>query len=394
MIDNDRKNHKVKNITVVVSVILAFVICFSAIYYGVYQKNRAREDGYCFIDIDGNIVSKAYKDSYSFYDGVTMCFDEEPTVGQDEVYLINSDMKVLGGKKYIDTFIIWSSYNGETIFVVLEGNSIQILDKNMETITSIPYNAHGIDKVSEVAGEVGENGLFPIKDYKSGLWGYMDINGNMVIEPKFSDAESFKGNFAVVGKWGEQGVIDSEGNYKIEPTFHRIELCQNGIAFAKRNKSDECGLFIDMDGNVLSGENFIYNYYECALSEISEDIFPVKDSETGLIGFVDKNIKYQIEPKYYNAYNFSNGLAPVMNKDELWGYVDTTGKEVIPCQYEWADSFGEYDLASVEDVDGKWGLIRKDGSYYIEPSLPSIQPFACGYAKVRLKKGQKVEICK
>lgn len=75
------------------------------------------------------------------------------------------------------------------------------------------------------------------------------------------------------------------------------------------------------------------------------------------------------------------------------GYVDSTGKEVIPCQYEWADPFGEYDLAPVE-VDGKWGLIRKDGSYYIEPSLPGIQPFSCGYAVVELKKGQKVKICK
>ena len=372
--------------------LLILALVTAGIVHFIYWQNRAPKDGKYFIDINGNIVSEAHDDITSFRDGVAKCYDGCYFLSH-EISLINSDMKVIGDKKYIDEFTLWGSYNGEAIFTVLEENSIQILDKNMKMITSIPYNTNGIEGIGYVAGPVGENGLFLIRDDKSDFWGYMDINGNMVIEPKFGFAEDFKGNYAVVGTHGGMGVIDSEGNYKLEPKYYDIDLCLNGIAFVRRKKSDKCALFIDMDGNELSGENFAYDYRVCAYSEIPEDIFPVEDSETGLIGFVDKNIEYQIEPKYYRAYNFSNGLALVINKDELWGYVDSTGKEVIPCQYEWADPFGEYDLAPVE-VDGKWGLIKKDGSYYIEPSLPGIQPFSCGYAVVELKKGQKVKICK
>ena len=39
-------------------------------------------------------------------------------------------------------------------------------------------------------------------------------------------------------------------------------------------------------------------------------------------------------PKYSEVYNFSEGLARVCDKEtELWGFIDKTGKEVIPCKF-------------------------------------------------------------
>ncbi len=386
---------KAKTIIISLSVIMVLSTVVAGIIHVSYWKNRAHEDGKYFIDINGNIVSKAYVDAGPFRDGIGICSDKEGIPGSDEVYFINTDMKVINDRKYSEKRVDWCSYNGETYFMVLEVNSIQILDKDMNMLTNIPYNTEGIEYVGEIAREIGDNGLFPIKDYESGLWGYMDINGNMVIEPKYKDAERFINGRAVVGKYGEKGVIDSEGNYKIEPVFYAINMLENGISFVIKEKSDECGLFIDVEGNILPGEGtFAKDFREFKYGNFTNEIFPVKDSATNLIGFVDENIDYKIAPKYLGAENFSHGLAPVMDESYLWGYVDETGKEVIPCQFKIATQFGENDLACVELDDGKHCLIRKDGSYYTKPGAYEIDNFKCGYALVSLEKGQKVEICK
>ena len=47
-----------------------------------------------------------------------------------------------------------------------------------------------------------------------------------------------------------------------------------------------------------------------------------------------------IEPKYQNASYFSEGLAAVKQNDK-WGYIDETGKTVIPFEYDYAFPFNE-----------------------------------------------------
>lgn len=40
-------------------------------------------------------------------------------------------------------------------------------------------------------------------------------------------------------------------------------------------------------------------------------------------------------PQYKLVNSFHEGLAAVCNKEDLWGFIDKTGKEVIPCQYQY-----------------------------------------------------------
>lgn len=47
-----------------------------------------------------------------------------------------------------------------------------------------------------------------------------------------------------------------------------------------------------------------------------------------------------IDCKYDDADIFSEGLAPVKLGNN-WGYIDKTGKEVVPCRYEDASNFSE-----------------------------------------------------
>jgi hypothetical protein len=41
------------------------------------------------------------------------------------------------------------------------------------------------------------------------------------------------------------------------------------------------------------------------------------------------------------ASGFSEGMAPVANDKDLWGYIDNKGKQVIPFLYTFADRFDE-----------------------------------------------------
>jgi hypothetical protein len=54
--------------------------------------------------------------------------------------------------------------------------------------------------------------------------------------------------------------------------------------------------------------------------------------------------------KYDNSYGFSEGLAMVKLYGE-WGYIDRTGKEIIPLKYDRAESF-KRELSSVK-LDGE-----------------------------------------
>lgn len=64
--------------------------------------------------------------------------------------------------------------------------------------------------------------------------------------------------------------------------------------------------------------------------------------------------------QYDNLSLFSEGYAPVC-KNGKWGYIDKTGREVIPCKYDWANPFHE-GLASVLPSYGSgYGFIDTTG---------------------------------
>lgn len=67
-----------------------------------------------------------------------------------------------------------------------------------------------------------------------------------------------------------------------------------------------------------------------------------QDEENQFVQYVD------VQYKYTEVYSFSEGLSLVV-RDGLYGFVDKTGVEVIPCQFNSASSFKE-GLALVKKV--------------------------------------------
>ena len=84
--------------------------------------------------------------------------------------------------------------------------------------------------------------------------------------------------------------------------------------------------------------------------------------QNGKWGFIDNTGKVVIPLNYDWTWSFSEGLAAV-ERNGKWGFIDNTGKVVVPLNYDDAGSFSE-GLALVSR-NGKYGFVDKTGKVVI-----------------------------
>ena len=85
----------------------------------------------------------------------------------------------------------------------------------------------------------------------------------------------------------------------------------------------------------------------------------VEDATNWKYGFIDKSGKVVIPCQWEYASSFQEGVARV-KKNNKYGYIDTSGAIIIPCKWSWALDF-HFGKASVRDDDGKWYHFDKRG---------------------------------
>lgn len=92
--------------------------------------------------------------------------------------------------------------------------------------------------------------------------------------------------------------------------------------------------------------------------------------------------------KYEKLGTFHEGLA-LVQRNNLWGYIDIQGNEVIPCIYKGSEygnrglDFSE-GMAAVINKDGKYGFINKKGEIIVKPQFQEVGNFSEGVASVFL----------
>ena len=133
---------------------------------------------------------------------------------------------------------------------------------------------------------------------RDGKYGYLDNNGKEIIPCQYDNAGMFKDSRAYVSRNGKWGIIDRMGNAVLP---------------------------IEYDNSGYRGEAYIYHD---GLALVEKD---------HLYGYADINGNLIIYPCFQNAYQFSDGLAPVFIG--LWGYIDTKGDFFIPPVFDIAGPF-------------------------------------------------------
>jgi len=98
-------------------------------------------------------------------------------------------------------------------------------------------------------------------------------------------------------------------------------------------------------------------------------------------GFINQTGQIVIEPRFENAYKFSEGLAGVKIGNK-WGFIDSTGEMLIPPQFDETCEFSE-GLAKVK-MGIYWGYCDQKGKIIIEPNYKETWNFSQGLAAVKI----------
>jgi len=211
--------------------------------------------------------------------------------------------------------------------------------------------------------------------YKDGLgYGYLDENLRIAVPFQYQEAEEFE-----------------RGSAQVQDRFCQIYIDHNGNILSKADKGrypnlgaygDRMLLFSTMD---FSGHKLAY-YHEYEFA-------------AGWWGYLDENGKEAIPPQFIFAFEFADGRARVCrgkwkegydgrkdrygSDEELWGYIDKNGNEVIPCIYDEISEFWDEDHTITEVFaahtggweDGKWGIMDRNGNWIVEPLFPQMGYF-------------------
>ena len=277
------------------------------------KQNEAYRWG--FIDTNGTeIIHFKYEDVYSFSEGLA-AVKENSKWGY-----INSE-----GKKVIDNNYSRSSDFRNGYAWVEKDSRWGLINKNGKA--KLPF------VFPEQYGNQVVNGVIALQD-SSKKYGMVDTNNKIVLPFKYNSIYFFSDNRAVIELSGKWGVIDAKGVEIIPCKFTSPLRFTNGLAEVNTTELNPKLVMIDTNGNQISMQQLF-------------------------------------RQRYLNLDVFEGGLAAVENWNQLWGFINRTGDEVIKCQYDQVGSFSE-GFAPVKR-DSNWIFINKEGQPVFDAVFDGIE---------------------
>lgn len=170
--------------------------------------------------------------------------------------------------------------------------------------------SHGL---AAVRFNVGDRGIKSENNY-----GYINKNGDVVIEPENYYANAFSEGFAMVKNRFDYYVIDLKGEAPFERTTQVATSFSEGLSDFYDNEK-ECFGFIN-----TSGDWVIEPKFKSSL-RFTEGLACMQKVGVKTKGYIDKNGQIVIPEKFETALPFKNGLAYVKHKKQM-GYINKTGE--------------------------------------------------------------------
>ena len=242
---------------------------------------------------------------------------------------------------------------------------------------SLAFGKPALSAINTVTAHEESDVLFPIE--VNGKHGYIDRCGNVVVRHEFDDCFIFSEGYGCVKKGNAWGFINSNGDMVIEPRFTRFSYFKEGLA-----KVNLFGSYAIEHNYINKNGNTVISLISMHSSSFSEGLASVKVYDFKY-GCIDKKGVIVIEPVSDKEIVFSEGLAAASTNGS-YGYIDKRGKFIIPTQYEEASGFSE-GLASVKKWDNKmWFYIDKIGRDVFETAFDRAEPFCEGLAFISIGK--------
>jgi hypothetical protein len=236
--------------------------------------------------------------------------------------------------------------------------------------------------------------LLPIKQH--GLFGFINLEGKIVIKPRFLKVSKFSEGLAAVREGGLYGYINMKDEYVIPPIYDYAQDFSEGVAIVYDSNGDPSA--IDHMGKVL----FSKPYKQIGDFENGCAIVVTELNHHGLI---NKHGKLIIETtSYYGIKQLGEGLLE-LSKATMHHYskfiIDTLGNVIFPVVEgmrieKYKDGIAKFefdDHSSDEGFIDKNGRILFKGNFHFQSSYNQIEnPFREGKAVVSSKKYQKKEV--
>lgn len=246
-----------------------------------------------------------------------------------------------------------------------------------------------------------DNGLLKIQ--KGSMYGFIDIMGNLLLEPSYLSIGDFNHGYAIVAKEEEfnHGVIDSMLNEIIPCYFSKIEYIEESHLFETENgykdplgryhaesngkeilvpsKYSYCEPFNNGFAIAVLNKNWHTEHYGLINDKAADVLPPIfehlilldnglyKFKLNGKYGLIDNNGNIILPNKYHAIGEFIDNLACVRvsmqsvdsNKENnLYGYVNLQGKEILTVEYEFIGK--RFSNRAVVMKEGKWWLFGID----------------------------------
>lgn len=215
-----------------------------------------------------------------------------------------------------------------------------------------------------------KDGMIRVRGGSGNYYGYINTRGEAVIDYQFYFAGEFENGYAVVckreGDLNLYGMIDKAGNTIIPFNYKSIGKLSEGLRWLT-TKEDKT-ICVNKSGDTVIELPNEYAYPGRFLGGVSE----IWDAETAMkFGLIDKKGNIVLDVKYYgDGFSYDGdklSLAWVINDSGKYGAIDKNGNTVIPHQYDYVDYFS----------DGL-ALVWKDDMYgFIDESGKEIIPLIC-----------------
>lgn len=264
-------------------------------------------------------------------------------------------------------------------------------------------------------------GCYRFKDDKTGLYGYMNGKGEVIIEAKYKSATDFQyllneyaqaydedGTVTIIDKSGNEylpfgeykvvslpqydlmffkddsskyGVVNLEGKRVLEALYDKIEIKKEGTIIVTLN--NKLGVF-DRNGNVIL--DIVYDY----IYQVEDSLIVSKEGKSGLVSLEGKEvipINYEEVQIAHSIREDERQIFKVVNFEGKIGFFDSKGKQLTDFLYD-RNSPGREGLIPVLK-DDKWGYIDVKGKTIIPFQFDYASSFSDGNAQVEINNERK-----
>lgn len=216
---------------------------------------------------------------------------------------------------------------------------------------------------------------------KTGKFGLIDRNLNVIIEPKYD----------ILEKWGNIFIVGNLDEFRLNSLGSLKDFCinKNDYAYATNFFVSRCFQTTNLERGenlnkkLLISHNFFefngkYELFDLSGKKINNEsydnifFFDNKNSlkafkKKGLTGFIDKDGKVKIEPQYERAVFFENDEIKV-GKDGLIGLINFNGETILPFNNFDFWEFGDQETTCAFNDKGDTGIINREGKVVLIPA--------------------------